>query len=503
MHDTKYPIFIGIFSVLFLLFQPPLFSQSSIDAEKLKEHVRILSDESMEGRGLGTKGLILAGDYIHDQFESIGLEYLDGNSYEQHFRSLIEGIPIEGRNIIGVLPGKDEELKREAIVVFAHYNHKGYMKIGGSKLVFPGADYNASGVSALLALATHFKQEKNRTDRTLVFVAFDAKHQNDNYGVMHFLKNKTSLNLDLKYGLGVERLGYFDPGEGLRLHALRSLDRGMEIAENSLVGFGFTIDNTHITHAWGTGVFNFSNAGIPAVLASGGRKSIHSQVNDTYEKLQYDNMVMVVEYLAKFVGQLAHRSTDLLPSNRFEPEEFLLDRPLPCHQRKPFQFGIILGAGVGFQKFSDEYFRSRSQFNFTVGLLAHYHFTKSLSLQTEVLFDSNGGNFEGGKYRRNSITAPVNIQWALGNAEYSLTRIYLLGGPYYRYNLGGKLEDDRIDYAVDFRRHEWGLSFGIGIEMNDIYQLKWVMRRSTENVLRSPGTSFTDVNSMFVFGLKF
>ena len=119
MHDTKYSIFIGIFSVLFLLFQTPLFSQSSIDAEKLKEHVRILSDESMEGRGLGTKGLILAGDYIHDQFESIGLEYFDGNSYEQHFRSLIEGIPIEGRNIIGFLPGKDAELKREAIVVFA------------------------------------------------------------------------------------------------------------------------------------------------------------------------------------------------------------------------------------------------------------------------------------------------------------------------------------------------------------------------------------------------
>jgi aminopeptidase YwaD len=53
------------------------------------------------------------------------------------------------QNVIGYLPGSSDT----CLVVTAHYDHLGGM---GKDVFFPGANDNASGVSMLLSLATHF-----------------------------------------------------------------------------------------------------------------------------------------------------------------------------------------------------------------------------------------------------------------------------------------------------------------------------------------------------------
>src|SRR4051794_29928650 len=45
----------------------------SISADKIREHVRILSSDEYEGRGTGVKGGQMAADYIAKQFASYGL----------------------------------------------------------------------------------------------------------------------------------------------------------------------------------------------------------------------------------------------------------------------------------------------------------------------------------------------------------------------------------------------------------------------------------------------
>jgi hypothetical protein len=83
----------------------------------------------------------------------------------------------EVRNVIGVLPGADAALAKEAVVIGAHYDHLG---LGGRHSMAPdatgevhnGADDNASGTAALIEMARAITAARVQPPRTLVFIAF-------------------------------------------------------------------------------------------------------------------------------------------------------------------------------------------------------------------------------------------------------------------------------------------------------------------------------------------
>lgn len=62
-------------------------------------------------------------------------------------------IPVTGKNVVGYLEGSDPELKKEYLILTAHYDHVGISSDGG---VFNGADDIASGTVALLEIAEAF-----------------------------------------------------------------------------------------------------------------------------------------------------------------------------------------------------------------------------------------------------------------------------------------------------------------------------------------------------------
>jgi hypothetical protein len=78
-----------------------------------------------------------------------------------------------GYNVAGVLPGKS---KPEEIILFsAHYDHEGVFIRGKKKdSIMNGANDNASGIAALLQLASYFAQ-RNNNERTLMFCAFSGE----------------------------------------------------------------------------------------------------------------------------------------------------------------------------------------------------------------------------------------------------------------------------------------------------------------------------------------
>ena len=56
-----------------------------IDKEKIREHVKYLSSDKLEGRGTGQPGGDLAADYIAKQFQSYGLKPAgDNGTYFQN-----------------------------------------------------------------------------------------------------------------------------------------------------------------------------------------------------------------------------------------------------------------------------------------------------------------------------------------------------------------------------------------------------------------------------------
>lgn len=104
------------------------------------------------------------------------------------------------RNVVGVIEGSDPELKREAVVVGAHLDHLG--TVDGR--LHPGADDNASGVSALLEIARVLAAAPARPRRSVVF-AFWTGEEEGKFGSNHWVRqpawplDRTAayLNLDM------------------------------------------------------------------------------------------------------------------------------------------------------------------------------------------------------------------------------------------------------------------------------------------------------------------
>jgi aminopeptidase YwaD len=84
-------------------------------------------------------------------------------------------------NVVGVLEGSDPQLKNEAIVIGAHYDHLGRGGAGSLAVregdIHHGADDNASGTSALIELARILSTSPPRPRRAVVFVAFSGEEE--------------------------------------------------------------------------------------------------------------------------------------------------------------------------------------------------------------------------------------------------------------------------------------------------------------------------------------
>lgn len=162
----------------FLLTASIAFAQTGLEVitqDYVREVVTTLSSDDMMGRSAGKPEHIRkASDYIESQFQAIGLEVFPGSTtgFRQEFtEKRMPGVAFN--NVVGILKGKS---KPDELVIFsAHYDHIGIQaEIVNGDSIANGADDDASGCTAVIALAKYFKNLDNN-ERTLVFVTFTAE----------------------------------------------------------------------------------------------------------------------------------------------------------------------------------------------------------------------------------------------------------------------------------------------------------------------------------------
>ncbi|VFN07434.1 MAG: Peptidase family M28, partial [Candidatus Kentron sp. G] len=167
---------------------------SSFDAARMMETVRYLSDGKRQGRGLGSRGLEQAAEYIAESFRQAGLKPGgDNGGYFQSFTARgKDGEPRTTKNVIGVIPGRHPQLSARNLVIGAHYDHLGLgwpdVREYNKEKVHPGADDNASGVAVMLELAQVLGRE-HQPGRTIVFAAFSAEEAG-RLGSKHYVENE-------------------------------------------------------------------------------------------------------------------------------------------------------------------------------------------------------------------------------------------------------------------------------------------------------------------------
>lgn len=124
------------FLFVILLF-PYVIVAQTINEKIVKQHIYILSNDSMKGRKAGTEGIEKAAKYIENEFKRIGLKGFNNKGFRQEFEfvnTLSSSYElISSSNIIGVLDGT--EMKNEYIVISAHYDHLGKKDVGDGDLI--------------------------------------------------------------------------------------------------------------------------------------------------------------------------------------------------------------------------------------------------------------------------------------------------------------------------------------------------------------------------------
>jgi Peptidase family M28/PDZ domain len=215
------------------------------------------------------------------------------------------------RNVVGILPGGDAKLRDQAIVIGAHYDHLG--RGGEHSLapdrygeIHPGADDNASGTAAVIALARAFTQTGSR--RTLVFAAFSGEELGL-LGSSHYVKNppwplaKTyaMLNMDMIgrlrddkiYIMGVDTAAEFRP-----LVAEAVAGSGLQA---SITGDGYgPSDHT-----------SFYASGVPVLMFFTGPHEDYHRPSDTADKINAEGLEKVARLVFRVASRLDERAAPL------------------------------------------------------------------------------------------------------------------------------------------------------------------------------------------------
>jgi Zn-dependent M28 family amino/carboxypeptidase len=174
MHIFKLHVFRVISTSAFLLVFVSSYAQlkePQIESSAIARVVGTLSSDEMQGRRSFTLGIEKAAAFIEEEFKKIGLEPLQSETgFLQAFNR-----PTDTRtlfNVGGMITGKSKP--NEFVIFSAHYDHLGIVKAVQGDSIANGADDDASGVTAVIALAEYYKK-LNNNERTLIFVAFTAE----------------------------------------------------------------------------------------------------------------------------------------------------------------------------------------------------------------------------------------------------------------------------------------------------------------------------------------
>jgi hypothetical protein len=225
--------------------------------------------------------------------------------YGQKLRDVTAGLSVEitrravpAYNVVGIIEGNDPKLKREYIIIGAHYDHLGH---GGESSLAPnssdvhhGADDNASGTAGMLELARILSGQRDQLRRSVVFIAFSAE-ESGLIGSKAYVNNPAAplantvamINMDMIGRLKENKLTVGGVGTSPEFRKLvESLNNGFTLQLNE-DGFG---PSDHSS---------FYAKQIPVLFFFSGTHEDYHKPSDTADKINYEGQVKIVSFVAE------------------------------------------------------------------------------------------------------------------------------------------------------------------------------------------------------------
>jgi aminopeptidase YwaD len=241
---------------------------------------------------------------------------------------LITGLAVKKaktRNIIAVLPGSDAVLMNEYIVVGAHYDHLGRGGPGSSSMrpdttaIHYGADDNASGVTAIMGIASKLVSEKTALKRSIIFLAFDAEEEGL-LGSKYFLNNPLVPLDRIKTMLNFDMVGRLREDKTLQLHGTGTSEETDSLLKKLLQGYSFKAS----FDPQGTGPSDYAafyNKNIPVIGFTTGVHPDYHTPADKPEKINFSGIKEIIDFSALLITEIANRPASLTFKQVSSPSE--------------------------------------------------------------------------------------------------------------------------------------------------------------------------------------
>ncbi|GAB2495350.1 MAG: M20/M25/M40 family metallo-hydrolase [Cytophagales bacterium] len=277
----------------------------------LKEDVVYLAADDLGGRAIGTEGEQKAAEYLAQEFEKAGLLPKGTEGFFQpftvskpsnpHEEAVIgtDGEGITGRNVIGFLDKKADK----TIVIGAHFDHLGMGGQGslhrGDSAIHNGADDNASGTAALLALAEILKHEELKSN--VLFIAFSGE-ENGLWGSNYFVKNPTIDLQTVNYMINMDMVGRLKEDNSLAINGVGTSPSFVPVL-NQINADGLKL----VTSESGVGPSDHTSfylQDLPVLHFFTGQHEDYHKPSDDSDKINYAGLVKVVRYISRLVTSL-------------------------------------------------------------------------------------------------------------------------------------------------------------------------------------------------------
>jgi hypothetical protein len=283
-----------------------------------------------EGRMVGTPGHDEARRYLLDRMDAIGLRPFTGDSFELPYQA-------EGQdfcNLVGTVPGRDPS--KAPVLIGAHYD---------SVIDAPCADDNAAAVAIALGVAE--KLIATPAARTVVIAIFDAEepphYLSPSMGSIRFYEDQRA-GQAISGAVIMDLVGHDVPvpipGASLLIPALPKLvfvtgaDSHPELARIVEESAGrvkhlptIATLNEYIGDMSDHHIFRVN--GVPYLFLSCGRWEHYHAPTDTPDRLNYDKMARIREYLLHVVRAMCGRELTVAePTDTVDLEIKLLKRAL-------------------------------------------------------------------------------------------------------------------------------------------------------------------------------
>mgnify|MGYP003575325836 CR=1 FL=1 len=203
-------------------------------------------------------------------------------------------------NVAGIIPGKSKA--KELVIFSGHYDHMGIVKPVEGDSIMNGADDDASGTSAVIALAKYYKK-LNKNERTLIFVAFTGEEM----GMLGSKYFSEQMNPDEVVAMfNIEMIGK-DSKFGKNTAFITGYDKSDlgKILQKNLEGTEFTFHPDPYKEQqlfYRSDNATLAALGVPAHTISTDQidsDKLYHTVKDEYSSLDVENILSTIKAIAK------------------------------------------------------------------------------------------------------------------------------------------------------------------------------------------------------------